>query len=71
MLKRIYWLKNTANYSKQHFYLSEHFRRTYKALLRRRLLVDGKNFLKYTSLYNLSEIAVFCLMAFTIFRWKV
>ena len=53
MLKRIYGLRNGANYAEWHFYLSGHFRRTYKALPHRLLIVGSKNVLKNISLYCL------------------
>ena len=71
MLKRIYGLRNAANYAEWHFYLSGHFRRTYKALPHRLPIVDSKKFLKNISLDCLFGIAVFCFMAFIIFRWKM
>ena len=71
MLKRICGLRNAANYAEWHFYLSGHFRRTYKALPHRILIVDSKNFLKNISLFCLLEIAMFCFMVFMIFRWKM
>ena len=68
MLKRIYELKNAANYGEWHFYLSGPLRITYKALPHRLLIVDSKNFFKNISLFYLFEIEMFCFMSFIIFR---
>ena len=70
-VKKIYGLRNGANYGKWYFYLLGRFRRTYKALPNPLLILDSKNCLRNISLYCLFAIAMFFFMAIIIFRWKM